>query len=256
MSLQKLRIVGTPTIYISSRTDTGVHALCNSAHVDIERPPGKHPFSEDVLVKALNFHLTPKCIRVLKAIRVSNDFHARHDALSRTYMYRLVTGYGHENLPVFERNLCWAVSESLDVVKIREAAQILLGTHDFSAFRSINSETSFKSPIKTLEQADFTASSSFLPIYSPNRIYLLHFFVNRQKADFFFQVRRMTSALVAVGLGILTPQQIRFHLETGEKMVFSRCTVAPPDGLFFKRGQIHRDRWVMLYKVQYLFSFI
>ncbi|XP_040181787.1 tRNA pseudouridine synthase-like 1 isoform X2 [Rana temporaria] len=234
MALQKLRTIGTPTIYISSRTDSGVHALCNSAHVDIERQPGKHPFSEAVLPQALNFHLKPECISVLKAIRVNNDFHARYDALSRTYVYRLVTGYGHQNLPVFERNMCWAASERLDIGKIREAAQILLGTHDFSAFRSINSETPFKSPIKTLEQADFTASSSLLPIHNQNSDVQFWNVTFKSNSFAYKQVRRMTSALVAVGLGFLTPQQIRFHLETGEQMNYSRCIIAPPDGLFLK----------------------
>lgn len=235
MALQKLQTIGTPTIYISSRTDSGVHALCNSAHVDIERLPGKHPFSEAVLVQALNFHLKPERISVLKAIRVSNDFHARYNALSRTYVYRLVTGYGHQNLPVFERNMCWAASESsFDLEKIREAAQILLGTHDFSAFRSINSETPFKSPIKTLEQADFTPSSSLLPIDSQNSDVQFWNVTFKSNSFVYKQVRRMTSALVAVGLGLLTPQQIKFHLETGEQMNYSRSLMAPPDGLFLK----------------------
>ncbi|XP_077313733.1 tRNA pseudouridine synthase-like 1 isoform X2 [Lithobates pipiens] len=186
MALQKLRIIGTPTIYVSSRTDSGVHALCNSAHVDIERPPGKHPFSEAVLVQALNFHLKPE--------RIS----------------------------------------SLDIEKIHEAAQILLGTHDFSAFRSINSETPFKSPIKTLEQADFTASSSLLPFDSQNSDVRFWNVTFKSNSYVYKQVRRMTGALVAVGLGLLTPQQIKFHLETGEQMSYSRSLMAPPDGLFLK----------------------
>ncbi|KAM5141171.1 tRNA pseudouridine synthase-like 1 [Mantella aurantiaca] len=235
MALQKLRIVGTPSVYISSRTDSGVHALCNSAHVDIERTPGKPQFSEAILVKALNFHLKPQSISVLKAFRVSDDFHARYDALSRTYVYRIATGCGHQDLPVFERNLCWAACErSLDVTKIREAAQILLGTHDFSAFRSVNSETPYKSPIKTLDQADFTASTSLFPNPCQDSDAQFWNFTFKSKSFAYRQVRRMTSALVAVGLGLLTPQQIRFHLETGEQMVFSRNIMAPPDGLFLK----------------------
>nr|DBA16312.1 TPA: hypothetical protein GDO54_003717 [Pyxicephalus adspersus] len=235
MALEKLRTVGNPTIYISSRTDSGVHALCNSAHVDIERPSGKDPFSEAILVKALNYHLKPGDIRVLKAIRVRDDFHARFNAVSRTYVYRIVTGYRGPNLPVFERNLCWAASESsLDVEKIQEAAQMLLGTHDFTAFRSINSETPFKSPVKTLAQADFTASTSLFPIYSQSSDVQFWNFTFKANSFAYKQVRRMTSALVAVGLGRLTPQQIKFHLETGEQMSFSRNVIAPPYGLFLK----------------------
>ncbi|XP_053552338.1 tRNA pseudouridine synthase-like 1, partial [Bombina bombina] len=161
MAAQKLKPVGRIKFYISSRTDSGVHAICNSAHVDIERAAGKTPFSETVLEQALNHHLIPEPIRVLKAIRVSDNFHARYNALSRTYTYRVVTGCSRIDLPVFERDLCWAAHGGrLNIEAIQEAAQLMLGTHDFSAFRSFNSDNIYKSPIKTLLQADITPSST------------------------------------------------------------------------------------------------
>uniref|UniRef100_UPI00398F381A tRNA pseudouridine synthase-like 1 isoform X2 n=1 Tax=Pristiophorus japonicus TaxID=55135 RepID=UPI00398F381A len=110
-AVQKLRPINEVNISISSRTDSGVHALCNSAHLDIQRKEGKPPFSEQLLVDALNFHLKPEPISVLKAFRVADNFHARFRALSRTYVYRLAIGCFHRSqLPVFERNLCWPVS--------------------------------------------------------------------------------------------------------------------------------------------------
>ncbi|CAJ0951741.1 unnamed protein product, partial [Ranitomeya imitator] len=164
VAAQKLRPVGNVKFSISSRTDSGVHAICNSAHVDIERTPDKAPFSEDILVKALNFHLHPEPICILKAFHVNDDFHARFDAVSRTYLYRVVTGCERKNLPVFERNLCWVASEShLDIPRIQEAAQFFVGKHDFRGFRSTNNETPFKSPVKTLQQADITPTTSLLP---------------------------------------------------------------------------------------------
>ncbi|XP_048417725.1 tRNA pseudouridine synthase-like 1 isoform X4 [Stegostoma tigrinum] len=109
-AVQKLRPVNEVDISISSRTDSGVHALCNSAHLDIQRKEGKPPFSAELLVDALNFHLKPEPISVIKAFRVADNFNARFRALSRTYVYRLVTGCWHRSqLPVFERNLCWPV---------------------------------------------------------------------------------------------------------------------------------------------------
>ncbi|XP_067423360.1 tRNA pseudouridine synthase-like 1 isoform X4 [Emydura macquarii macquarii] len=106
---QKLRPVTPIKFYISSRTDAGVHALCNSAHVNIQRAAGKLPFPESIIVSALNHHLKPEPIRILSAYRVSENFHARFSALSRTYVYRLVTGCSHHSqIPVFERDLCWA----------------------------------------------------------------------------------------------------------------------------------------------------
>ncbi|KAL7978652.1 hypothetical protein Chor_010695 [Crotalus horridus] len=85
---------------ISSRTDAGVHALCNTAHLDVQRKEGQPPFSEDVLVQVLNKHLLSEPIR---------NFHARFSARARTYVYRVATGCtAYSDLPVFERDLCWA----------------------------------------------------------------------------------------------------------------------------------------------------
>ncbi|XP_075045846.1 tRNA pseudouridine synthase-like 1 isoform X3 [Mixophyes fleayi] len=185
MAAQKLRPMGNVTFSISSRTDSGVHALCNSAHVDIERASGKAPFSADVLANGLNFHLNTEPIR------------------------------------------------DLDMPRIQEAAELLLGTHDFSAFRSIDKAAPFKSPIKTLQQVDVTPSTSLLPNHQCRDLQFWDF-TFKSKSFAYKQVRRMTSALVAVGLGLLTPQQISLHLETREAPVFPGRLIAPPCGLFLK----------------------
>ncbi|XP_061306222.1 tRNA pseudouridine synthase-like 1 isoform X6 [Pezoporus flaviventris] len=108
-AVQNLKPVAPVKFHISSRTDTGVHALCNSAHLDIQRAPGKPAFEEKQLVHGLNRHLKPEPIRILNAHRVPSTFHARFSALSRTYIYRLLMGCSHHSeIPVFERDLCWA----------------------------------------------------------------------------------------------------------------------------------------------------
>ncbi|XP_027421041.1 tRNA pseudouridine synthase-like 1 isoform X3 [Bos indicus x Bos taurus] len=151
---------------ISSRTDAGVHALSNAAHLDIQRRSDLPPFSPEVLTEALNTHLKHPAIRVLQAFRVPSHFHARHAAISRTYLYRLATGCPRpDRLPVFERNRCWALqADCLDVAAMQEAAQHLLGTHDFSAFQSAGSPAS--SPVRTLCRASVSpdpASPFVLP---------------------------------------------------------------------------------------------
>ncbi|XP_051894985.1 tRNA pseudouridine synthase-like 1 [Pristis pectinata] len=235
-ALQKLRPANEVNIFISSRTDSGVHALCNSAHFDIQRKEGKQPFSEELLVNALNFHLKPEPISILKAFRVSDTFHARYHARSRTYTYRLVTGCDHHShLPVFERNLCWPVSRRpLSTDAMREAAQMLLGTRDFSTFRSLNSETPFKSPLKTLLQADLTPGFSITTqqnYHSHLEFWELTF---RSQSFLYKQVRRMTGALVAVGQGKLMPRHIADLLEVRDSRAYPGNIIAPPDGLFLK----------------------
>ncbi|XP_041129973.1 tRNA pseudouridine synthase-like 1 [Polyodon spathula] len=163
-AVRKLRPANEVPMSVSSRTDSGVDVLCNSTHVDIQRKSDKPPFTERLLVDALNYHLKPEPISILKAYRVADNFHARYRALSKTYVYRLITGTRHySQLPVFERSLCWAVHEDhFSVTALQEAAKLLLGTHDFSTFRSLNSERPFKSPIKTLLQAEvYSRAGSF-----------------------------------------------------------------------------------------------
>ncbi|KAM8927642.1 tRNA pseudouridine synthase-like 1 [Pelodytes ibericus] len=235
MAVKKLRPVGDVKFFVSSRTDTGVHAICNSAHVDIERAPGKAPFSETMLTKALNHHLKPEPICVLRAVRVGDHFHARYNALSRTYVYRVVTGCHHSELPVFERNLCWAATESLNMADMQEAAKMLLGTHDFSAFRSANTENVFKSPIKTLLQVDITPASGFWPHQSQCRDLQFWELTFKSRSFLYKQVRRMTRALVAVGQGLITPQQMKEILEKRDPTAFRGNAIAPPDGLFLKK---------------------
>ncbi|NP_001085529.1 tRNA pseudouridine synthase-like 1 [Xenopus laevis] len=234
VAAQKLRPVGTIKFFISSRTDSGVHAICNLAHVDIERAKGKPPFTEEILVQAMNHHLQPEPIRLLKAIRVCDNFHARHNALSRTYVYRVAAGCSRPELPVFEGNLCWAIQDGLNVTAINEASKMLLGTHNFSAFRSANSENAFKSPIKTLQQADINPSCGILTHHWQSRNLQFWDFTFRARSFLYKQVRRMTGALVAVGQGRLTPQQIKEFLENQDPNCFLGNFVAPPHGLFLK----------------------
>ncbi|KAG8434344.1 hypothetical protein GDO86_012647 [Hymenochirus boettgeri] len=234
MAAKKLRPVGIIKFFISSRTDSGVHAICNSAHVDIERTEGKPPFTEDILVQAMNHHLNPEPIKLLKAIRVFDNFHARYNALSRTYVYRVAVGCRYSDLPVFERHLCWAVDGGLNLATMHEASRFLLGKHDFTAFQSANSENAFKSPIKTLLKADITPSSGILVHQSQCRHLQFLDFTFKSKSFLYKQVRRMTGALVAVGLDRLTPQQLKEFLENKDPNHFLGNFVAPPDGLFLK----------------------
>ncbi|XP_042850233.1 tRNA pseudouridine synthase-like 1 isoform X1 [Panthera tigris] len=249
---------------ISSRTDAGVHALSNAAHLDVQRRSGQPPFSPEVLAEALNAHLRHPAIRVLQAFRVPADFHARHAATSRTYLYRLATGcHRPDQLSVFERNRCWALrAGSLDVDAMQEAAQHLLGTHDFSAFQSAGSPAT--SSVRTLRRASVSpdlGSPFVLPQENRLQFWNLEFesqsFLYRQvgfawasrggggpeelghygSLGLGLQVRRMTAVLVAVGLGALMPAQVKVILESRDPLGRHQTRVAPAHGLFLKSVQ-------------------
>ncbi|XP_064028070.1 tRNA pseudouridine synthase-like 1 isoform X2 [Pogoniulus pusillus] len=233
---EKLKPVVPIKFHISSRTDAGVHALCNAAHLDIQRAPGKPAFSEEQLLHGLNHHLRPEPISILSAHRVPSDFHARFSALSRTYIYRLLLGCPHHTaVPVFERDLCWAPpGGSLDVSAMRDAAQLLLGTHDFSTFRSHNSETPFQSPVRTILQIDIQPSSGFLSHHYEHRGLQFWELKFRSRSFLYRQVRRMVGTLVAVGQGKLRPQHIKELLEMRDARALPPTAMAPATGLFLK----------------------
>ncbi|KAL7837244.1 hypothetical protein SRHO_G00269550 [Serrasalmus rhombeus] len=162
-AVRRLKPLNEVSVSISSRTDTGVHALCNSAHLDILRKADKPPFTEKVLTEALNFFLKPEPIRITRVYRVASDFHARYRAISRTYVYRMATGVSHHSeMPIMEKDLCWALRDTeLDISAMQEAGTILSGTHDFSTFRALSSDTPFKDPVKTMELVQVQPGLSF-----------------------------------------------------------------------------------------------
>uniref|UniRef100_A0A3P9HJS1 tRNA pseudouridine synthase n=1 Tax=Oryzias latipes TaxID=8090 RepID=A0A3P9HJS1_ORYLA len=232
-AIQKLKPVNSASLSVSSRTDTGVHALSNSAHFDLQRRNNKPPFAEDLLVEALNYHLQTEQIRINQAHRVPDDFHARYRAQSRTYVYRVALGVCHRTLlPLTESNLCWDIQDTeLDVEAMREAATVLIGTHDFSSFRAVNSDMTFKNPIKTLDVASIQLGNSFASTYFHRQISFLELtFTSR--SFLYKQVRRMTGALVAVGRGLLTVSQLRDLLEAKDNLAYPQNLVAPAHGLF------------------------
>ncbi|XP_029802135.1 tRNA pseudouridine synthase-like 1 isoform X1 [Suricata suricatta] len=234
---KRLKSVVPVKFTISSRTDAGVHALSNAAHLDIQRRSGQTPFSPDVLTEVLNAHLGHPAIRVLQAFRVPSDFHARHAATSRTYLYRLATGcQRHDQLSVFERNRCWALrASSLDIDAMQEAAQHLLGTHDFSAFQSAGSPAT--SSVRTLRRASVSPDLGS-PFVLPQENRLQFWNLEFESQSFLYrQVRRMTAVLVAVGLGALMPAQVKGILESRDPLGRHQTRVAPAHGLFLKSVQ-------------------
>ncbi|XP_019567638.2 tRNA pseudouridine synthase-like 1 isoform X6 [Rhinolophus sinicus] len=232
---ERLKSVVPVKFVISSRTDAGVHALSNAAHLDVQRRSGQPPFSPEVLTQALNTHLKHPAIRVLQAFRVHSDFHARYAATSRTYLYRLATGCPRpDQLSVFERNRCWALrADYLDVAAMQEAAQHLLGTHDFSAFQSAGSPST--SSVRTLRRASVSPDPAS-PFVLPQESRRLRFWTLEFESQSFLyrQVRRMTAILVAVGLGALTPTEVKVILESRDPLGRHQTRVAPAHGLFLK----------------------
>ncbi|GLT85769.1 hypothetical protein SLE2022_039470 [Rubroshorea leprosula] len=155
------KFIGQPvSIFCSSRTDAGVHALSNVCHVDVERiskrKPGEvlPPHDPAVVRRAVNHFLqkNESDISVIDVRSVPNDFHSRYKALERTYFYRLLSG--PEPLSVIEKDRAWHVPEELDLRAMQEACKLLVGHHDFSSFRAAGCQAN--SPIRTLDELNVT----------------------------------------------------------------------------------------------------
>ncbi|MBL8536120.1 MAG: tRNA pseudouridine(38-40) synthase TruA [Hyphomonadaceae bacterium] len=195
----------------AGRTDAGVHARGQVAHVDISKP-----FDGWKLCEALNAHLRPHPIAVLSAEVAPSEFHARFSAVMRTYRYRII----NRRAPLtFDRGRAWRVGRELDCGAIGEAAKRLLGQHDFTSFR--DSQCQSRSPIKTLDRAEVVRSGDEVTLWFEARSFLHR------------QVRSMVGTLVEVGLGRMNADDLASALAAADR---ARCgPVAPADGLYLER---------------------
>jgi len=201
----------TPVVHGAGRTDAGVHAMGQVAHVDLRREWRGWRLGE-----AINAHLAPQPIAVLAAEPARDDFDARRSAAMRCYRYRIV----NRRAPLtFERGRAWQVKRRLDAAAMQEAAQALIGRHDFSTFR--DSQCQAKSPVRTLSRLDVTRDGDRVE-FSVAALSFLH-----------RQVRSMVGSLVEVGLERWSAADLEAALEAADR---SRCgQVAPACGLYLAR---------------------
>jgi tRNA pseudouridine38-40 synthase len=202
---EEVRVVG------AGRTDAGVHAAGQVAHLDLARA-----VTPETLRNALNHHLRPRPIAVLEAARVEDDFHARFSATARHYIYRIVNRRASLTL---EANRAWQVPTPLDAEVMHEAAQRLVGQHDFTSFRSALCQA--KSPVKTLDRLAVKRLGDRLEITALARSFLHH------------QVRNMVGTLKLIGEGRWPVERIEAVLAARDRAAAG--PTAPACGLYLVR---------------------
>ncbi|MEE2565826.1 tRNA pseudouridine(38-40) synthase TruA [Hyphobacterium marinum] len=199
------------TVQGAGRTDAGVHALGQVAHLDLVKD-----LPTDTVRDALNHHLRADPVAVLDAERVGEDFHARYSATARHYLYRLIDRRPPLTLL---KGQVWRIPVPLDVAAMHDAAQCLVGLHDFSTFRDAQCQSD--SPVKTLDAIAVERVGEEIHLTCSARSFLHR------------QVRSFTGSLVEVGWGKWSARDFRDVLEAADR---SRCgPVAPPDGLYLTR---------------------
>lgn len=201
----------TVAVQGAGRTDAGVHALGQVAHFDLSRE--RDP---DTICDALNAHLRPHPIAVIAAERVADSFDARFSATRRHYLYRIVNRRADLAL---DRNRAWRCPRPLDAATMHEAAQRLVGRHDFTTFRAASCQA--KSPVKTLDRLDVMRSGDEIRIVAAARSFLQH------------QVRSMVGSLVLVGEGKWRLDDLVRALEARDRTACG--PVAPAEGLYLVR---------------------
>jgi tRNA pseudouridine38-40 synthase len=195
----------------AGRTDAGVHALGQVAHVDLAK---EH--APDTVRDALNAHLRPHPIAILSAERAAADFDARRSAVRRHYRYRISNRRADLAL---DRGRAWRVMRPLDAAAMHAAAQRLVGHHDFTTFRS--TECQAKSPDKTLDRLDVARSGEGIEVVAVARSFLHN------------QVRSMVGSLALVGEGKWNAEDLARALAARDRTACG--PVAPPDGLYLVR---------------------
>jgi tRNA pseudouridine38-40 synthase len=195
----------------AGRTDAGVHALGQVAHIELAKP-----WDTDTIRDAINAHLRPHPVAVVAAERVADDFDARFSARQRHYLYRIINRRPDLTL---EAGRAWRAPRPLDVPAMHEAAQRLVGRHDFTTFRA--AECQAKSPVKTLDRLDVERDGDEVRVHASARSFLHH------------QVRSMVGSLVQVGEGRWSVDDLARALAARDR---DACgPVAPPDGLYLVR---------------------
>ena len=195
-------------IHCAGRTDAGVHATHQVAHVDLAKD-----WRTDTVRDAANAHLKPEPVSILEAEIVPDSFHARTSAQRRHYRYRILN---RRSPPGLDVNRAWHVPWPLDADAMQAAAQVLVGRHDFTTFRA--AECQAKSPVKTLDRLNVERRGAEITLNASARSFLHH------------QVRSMVGTLMLAGAGRWTLEGVRQALEAKDR---TRCgPMAPACGLY------------------------
>ena len=200
------------TVNASGRTDAGVHAIEQSAHIELK----KKIINKEVFLNSINFHLNKYPVSILSIKKKDNAFHARYSAKKRIYKYLILNRNSSSPL---NKNRVWFIKKKLNINLIKKALKILKGTHDFSTFRASSCQA--KSAIRTLDSATFKKLGEIIEITFSSKSFLQQ------------QVRSMVGAIKYVGEKKWTLKQFKNNFKSK-----GRANCAPPApacGLYLKK---------------------
>lgn len=196
------------TVFAAGRTDSGVHALGQVIHFDLERD-----YAADTVMGAINYHARPARVSIRSVELAAPDFHARFQAVSRHYRYRII----NRRAPLaLDRGFAWHVAAPLDVELMAEGAARLVGKHDFTSFRAARCQA--LSPVKTLTRLEVSRHGDEVNVVAQAPSFLHN------------QVRILVGALKLVGTGKWSPDDVTAVLEARDRQ--RGAPTVPPHGLY------------------------
>jgi tRNA pseudouridine38-40 synthase len=204
LSKEKVTITG------AGRTDSGVHALEQTAHFDLEKKIEKRFF-----LPGLNQHIGNKPITILKINKINKKFHSRFDAKKRTYQYVIIN---RQSPLALQKNKAWHIRNKINIKAMKKGAKLLLGTHDFSTFRA--SSCGAKSPIKTMEKISIKKNKNKIILNFTSKSFLQQ------------QVRSMVGCIKYLGVGKWNIGEFKKSFKSKNRL---KCAPpAPACGLYLK----------------------
>lgn len=205
-------------VHCAGRTDAGVHARAQVAHFDLVR--------DDIDTKtvraAINYHTKPYPVSIVEAQVVDEEFHARFSATEREYLYVILNRRARAAI---DQGRVWWVPQPLDAAAMHDAAQVLIGKHDFTTFRATVCQAT--SPVKTLDELTITRHGDEIHVKARARSFLHH------------QVRNLVGTLKLVGTGKWTAADLKRALEACDRSAGGQT--APSDGLYLMRVGYEQD---------------
>lgn len=240
-----LRLASEPVVVTSSRTDRGVHALCSTVHADLHHQRNEDEIDVDVITASLNktFCDFEEEIKVLKTLRVCDNFHSRYLLKRRTYVYRVcVPRQFHLEwafpYPPYEQYRSWLIREPLDMDLVHKAVSVLSGTHDFKAFTTSSGLEDKPPDYSTVRNVEISLEpgTSFMSPYMPpftDQFDYWHF-VYKSRSFLYRQVRRMTGVIVAAGRGVISLDHVTRLITDPDNTTIGRpdVNICPSHGLY------------------------
>jgi len=205
------------TIHGAGRTDSGVHALAQVAHFDL-----KKTFPPFVVLRAINYFLRPNRIVITDCVEIEESFHARFSAKKRHYRYMILNRKAESTL---DSDRCWHVREELNIEKMQQAANNLIGDHDFTSFRAMRCQA--LSPLKTIDEIKIYKEEEKIIITIKAKSFLHH------------MVRNIVGTLVPIGLGKLAVEDMNRIIKAKNRK--KAGATAPAHGLYFSKVEYNEN---------------